>query len=75
MYLFVLMVYIYVYPLIGNGPDWHPGQTDMPQEKEFCREMWWTNIVSHHATALSDLSGSALDSVTVVVVPELQRLR
>ena len=49
MYLFVLMIYIYVFPLIGNGPDWHPGQTDMPQEKEFCREMWWTNIVSHRA--------------------------
>eukprot|EP01043_Picozoa_sp_COSAG02_P007788 COSAG02_NODE_239_length_27693_cov_31.385700_13_plen_432_part_00 len=47
MYLFVLMIYIYVFPMIGNGPEWHPGMEDLyePKMKEFCREMWWTNIL------------------------------
>ena len=46
MYLFVIMIYIYVFPLVGNGPTWHPGMEDLfePKMKEFCREMWWTNI-------------------------------
>ena len=48
MYLFTLMIYIYVFPLVGNGPDWMTG--DMRQTKsdgtvqDFCREAWWTNV-------------------------------
>ena len=25
MYFYVLMIYIYVDPSLGNGPDWHSG--------------------------------------------------
>jgi peptidoglycan/LPS O-acetylase OafA/YrhL len=48
MYLFTLMIYIYVYPQFGNGPNWMTG--DLRQTKpdgtvqDFCREAWWTNV-------------------------------
>lgn len=40
MYFFILMVYMHVWPAIGNGPRWKEG-TDMT----FCNKWWWTNIL------------------------------
>eukprot|EP01052_Picozoa_sp_SAG31_P021520 SAG31_NODE_1669_length_7575_cov_2.213483_4_plen_460_part_00 len=45
MYLYVLMIYIYVNPGLGNGPHWHSGLSDMQEEPKFCKELWWTNIL------------------------------
>jgi hypothetical protein len=42
MYFFVLMVYIYLFPAMGDGPNWRE-QVDgyLP----FCKRFWWTNIL------------------------------
>lgn len=48
MYLFTLMIYIYVYPQFGNGPNWMTGDERQTKSdgtvQDFCREAWWTNV-------------------------------
>ena len=48
MYFFILMIYIYVFPDLGNGPDWHTGdlvEGSGKSEKDFCKEAWITNVL------------------------------
>ena len=40
MYFFILMIYMYVWPAFGDGPNWK-GSVDM----SFCHKYWWTNIL------------------------------
>jgi hypothetical protein len=41
MYFFILMVYIYIFPILGNGPTWNETNGD----NTFCKDFWWTNIL------------------------------
>ena len=55
LYAVVLMIYIYIYPIIGNGPDFGDGerQRRMLQDgggsgadtENFCQKYWWTNLL------------------------------
>jgi len=42
VYAFTLLLYIYIYPLVGNGPGWMSEETE---KVTFCKEYWWTNLL------------------------------
>ena len=61
MYFFILMVYMHVWPAIGNGPNWKDS-TDMT----FCNKWWWTNIL-YISTSTPANSGSCIAAIQTTI--------
>ena len=43
-YLYVILFIIYVFPFLGNGPQWFMEGPDSNQSR-LCVKYWWTNIL------------------------------
>ena len=41
-YIFVIVFLMYVYQLLGDGPQW---RIAIPALKKTCQKYWWTNIL------------------------------